>query len=115
MLLPRYGIKTAIIGIGEYLVKCPSCESHNWADVMVVSNYYHFTYIPMFPMYKDATVYCKKCGLRRNGVPFNTTLIPDYSEIKKLYRNPWYTYIGISIAVSFIVLCLIVAAIRAFS
>ena len=89
MFLPKYGIKTATIGVEEYLVKCPSCESYNWADVMVMSNYYYFAFVPIFPIYKDATVFCKKCGLRRTGVGFNSTLISNYSEVKHLYHNPW--------------------------
>ena len=92
MFLIKVGIKTAIIDVGEYLIKCPSCETNSWADVMVISNYWHIFFIPVFPTDKEATTICKKCGLRRNGIPFDQKLINNFGEIKDLYRHPWYTY-----------------------
>ena len=115
MLLPKYGIKTAIIGDGEYLIKCPHCECDTWSDILVISNYYHFFYVPIFPLYKDVTIFCKKCGLRRYGAPFNSTVFSDFSEVKRHYHNPWYTYIGITIATLFILLCVTFAIIGAIS
>ena len=49
MFITKFGIKQAAIDVGEYLVSCPSCECDNRADVMVISNYYHFYYVPIFP------------------------------------------------------------------
>jgi len=80
MMLP-YGIKTVLIDVDEYFVNCPSCESYHWADVAVTSHYYHFSYLPIFPIEKDAYIVCKKCGLRRGGVPFNEKLIADYYAV----------------------------------
>ena len=61
----KYGIKNVIIGVDEYLIKCPSCESDSWADIMILSDYYHFSFVPIFPTDKEATVFCKRCGLKR--------------------------------------------------
>jgi hypothetical protein len=98
MLIPvKYGIERTAIGIGEYLVKCPCCEAHQWADIMVYSVYSHFYYIPLLPNDKDAMVVCKKCGLKRYGVPFDAKLISDFDAIKKHYRHKWFTYTGVSI------------------
>ena len=105
----RYGIKTSLIGADEYLVRCPSCESDNWADVGIISNYYHFYYVPIFPFEKDAYVACKKCGLKRT-VPFDEKLVKNFSEIKGQYHHPWYTYIGIAIMVVFILLGILSSA-----
>ena len=95
MFIPlKYGIERTPIDVDEYLVKCPSCETHQWADVMVYSVYSHFYYIPLLPNDKDAMVICKKCGLKRTGVPFDSKLINNYQEIKHKYRHRWFTYIG---------------------
>ncbi len=83
------------IGIDEYIVKCPSCESEQLADVMIVSNYYHFFYIPIFPIGKEANIFCKKCGLKRYGAALDSKLFINYQTPKKRYRHSWFTYIGI--------------------
>jgi hypothetical protein len=95
----KYGIERANIGIGEFLVRCPCCETDQWAEVMVSSVYSHFYYIPLFPNDKDTYVCCEKCGLKRYGVPFNADLIKNYQDVKGNYRHPWYTYIGAGIIV----------------
>ena len=98
MFIPiKYGLERANIDIGEFMVRCPSCETDQWAEIMVYSTYSHFWYVPIWPSDKDAMVICKKCGLRRYAVPFNSKLISNYQEIKKLYRHKWFTYIGGSI------------------
>jgi len=98
MIIPfKYGIERANIDIGEFMVKCPSCETNQWAEIMVSSVYVHIYYIPLFPSDKDVYVCCEKCGLKRYGLSFDATLIDDYKNVKKKYRHPWYTYIGIMV------------------
>lgn len=94
-----FGIKETAIDIDEYLVRCPSCEGYSLADVMVMSKYYHFYWMPFFPTEKDANVICKSCGLKRDGMAFNSDLINNYNEVKRKYRHPWFTYIGSSIMI----------------
>ena len=98
MFFIKYGILPTNIDAGEFIVKCPCCETDSWADVIVISNYYHFFYVPIFPVSKEANVYCKKCELKRYGMAFNSGLIGNYDEVKQHYKNPWYTYIGVAIA-----------------
>ena len=88
-----YGVKKAAIGMDEFMIKCPSCEVDNFADVMITSNYYHFWFIPIFPIEKEANIVCQKCGLRRYNVPFNSRTFKNYEEIKHKFRHPWYTYL----------------------
>lgn len=99
-----FGEKETPIGVDEFLVKCPSCETHSWADVMVVSHYFHFYFLPFFPTGKDANVICKTCGLKRYGISFNQNLISNFNEVKSQYRHPWFTYIGLAIIISIILL-----------
>jgi len=104
MFFVKFGIATSPIGIGEYMVKCPSCESDQWADIVVLSNYAYFFVIPVFPVGKEANIFCKKCGLKRYGSAFDPRLISDYEQVKKQYRHPWFTYIGAGvIALPFVV------------
>ena len=104
-----YGRKKAYINIGEINIKCPSCESHNWADMMVYSYYYHIFWVPIFPFDKEASVACQKCGLRRHELSFSERLISNFDEIKDKYRHPWYTYIGIGAFTLLIVLVVLAA------
>lgn len=105
-----YGNKQTPIGFDEFLVKCPCCETHSWADVMVLSNYYHMYWIPMFPFDKNANIICKECGLKRYGRSFDSNLISNYREVKSNFRHPWFTYLGVGI-LSLLFLAVIVAAI----
>ena len=99
----KYGIARDPIDVGEFMIKWPSCETDQWADVMVSSVYSHVFYIPLFPSGKDAVVVCKKCGLRRYGVPFDSRLISNFHEVKRLYRHRLFTYTGaIIIALPFV-------------
>ena len=104
-----YGEKQTPIGVDEFLVKCPSCETHRWADIMVVSHYFHFFLLPFFPTGKDAIVICKTCGLKRQGMLFNQNLVSNYQEVKNKYRHPWFTYSGLAIIIFFILLIIVVA------
>lgn len=98
MFIPfKYGLERAVIDTDEFLIKCPSCETHQWAELLISSVYAHVYFIPIYPSYKDAFVCCKKCGLKRYEVPFNEKLIDNYQEIKNKYRNPWHTYAGTAI------------------
>lgn len=104
-----YGVAQTPIGIDEYLVKCPACEAHNWADVQVVGHYFHVSSIPFFPTDKEANIICKTCGLKRYGIPFDQNLMTNYPEIKRNYRHPWFTYIGLSVMIVFFVLIVMTA------
>ena len=113
MFIPiKYGIERTPLGLGEYLIKCPSCESHQWAEIMVFGVYSHFWYIPLMPSDKDAMVICKKCGLKRYGVPFNANLISNYHDEKKHYRHKWFEYIGVTIFASPFLIWIIILAIK---
>jgi hypothetical protein len=111
----KYGLERTPIDTGEFLVKCPLCETDQWADIMISSVYSHIFYIPVMPSDKDAFVCCKKCGLKRHGVPFNSGLISNYKEVKKMYRHPAYTYIGaviIAVPILLAVIFLIIDSIK---
>ncbi len=98
MFIPlKYGLERTPIGYGEYFVRCPHCEANQWSDILVSSVYTHFYYIPLYPTDKDAIVTCKKCGLKRYGVPIDSNLVGDYKEVRKLYHHKWFTYIGVSV------------------
>jgi len=52
VLLPKVGQARTPIDITEYMIYCPACETDQWADVMVLSNYWFCYYVPIFPMEK---------------------------------------------------------------
>ena len=103
------GTRTANIDVDEFLVKCPSCETDSWADVMIVSKYLHFYYVPIFPCDKEANIICNECGLKRYGRSFNSSLMSNYNEIKDKFRHPLYTYVGSGL-ISLAIIVIIIAA-----
>ena len=105
-----YGNQETPIGVEEFLIRCPSCEAHHCADVMVSSNYYHIYWIPIFPFEKNANIICKKCGLKRYGMSFSPSLISNFAEVKGIFKHPWFTYLGAGIF-SFLVIVAIIASI----
>ena len=107
MLFVIFGEQETPVGVDEFLVKCPSCETHSSADIIVVSHYFHFFYIPIFPTGKDVNVICKTCGLKRYGISFTQNLMTNYKEIKSQYRHPWFTYTGLAIIISIILLIIV--------
>jgi hypothetical protein len=92
-----FGRKRTAIDIGEAFLKCPACESHKWADIMVFSLYFHIYWVPIFPYDKEVNIICKDCELKRFEMPFNEQSIGNLNEVKYKYKHPWRTYTGISI------------------
>jgi hypothetical protein len=104
-----YGVKKANIGFDEFLVKCPSCEADNFADVMVTSNYYHIYFVPIFPIEKEVSCICQKCGLKRYDVPFNKRTFKNYTEVKSKFRHPWYSWFFTLIIGTIILISILIA------
>jgi hypothetical protein len=91
----KLGYKLTPIGIDDFLVKCPSCEKHSWAEVTIFSRYIQlYRIIPFFPVDKETIVTCKTCGLERYEMSFGPNLISNYKEIKNNYKHPLFTYTG---------------------
>lgn len=103
-----YGFNHAPIGTDTILLKCPSCEKNSWADVMIVSKYAHIYWIPFYPAYKEVNAICQSCGIKRYGIPLDVDLINNYDVLRKKYRHPWYTYLGIALIV-LIIICTIIS------
>jgi hypothetical protein len=97
-----YGVKEVPICVDDFLIKCPSCETYSWAEVMIISKYIHVFLIPFFPKEKEATVICKKCGLKRCNMTVSSNLIGNIEEYKKKFRHPWFTYTGFGIIMAII-------------
>lgn len=104
-----FGSRQTPIAADEMLIHCPCCETQSWADVMVLSTYYHIYWIPIFPFEKEANIFCKKCGLRRYGRPFTPSLIGNFDEIKSHFRHPWFTFLGAG-ALVFIIIAIMFSA-----
>lgn len=93
-----YGQSSTIINVSEFFVFCPCCESHQWADGMVKSNYYHFYFIPILPIGKEVNLICQNCGIKRYGAGFDSKTFSNFNEIKNNFPHPVSSYIvGISL------------------
>lgn len=99
MALAIYGTRKISIYLDDFLIRCPSCETHSWAEILIVSTHIHLYWIPFFPKEKEANVVCKKCGLRRNNMTVSSKLIENIGDYKKKFRHPWFSYTGSAIIV----------------
>lgn len=102
-----FGTSKSIIGMNEHFRYCPSCEANSMADIMVSSIYYHFYFLPIFPITKEADIISQKCGLRSYGISFNAKTINNYEEIKSKFRHPWYMYFFVTFIFLLIILVII--------
>ena len=114
MAFIAFGVNHMPIGIDEVPVRCPSCEMENPADIMVVGKYLHVFWIPVFPVDKELNIICRSCGLKRYGLPFNSNLLKNYQQLKRDFRHPWISYIGISCLVLLVLTIITVRVIRGY-
>ena len=91
-----YGTKVVPVGVDESFIRCPACESHQHADVMIESHYFHIYWIPIMPFDKTALIICQNCGLKRTRMEINERWFSNYREIKSKFRHPWYAYAGVA-------------------
>jgi len=114
-MLLIWGSKNVNLGIDEFFISCPSCESYHWADSLIVCSYFHIWFIPMFPKSKEVNLICTHCGLKRYDIPFKSKTLDGFEHFRRKYRYPWYTYIGavvIGWGIAAFILTLILQAVR---
>jgi hypothetical protein len=102
-----HGTNKVAIGVDELMIECPSCEVHNFADFMIFSVYHHIYWIPFFPARKEVLIICKKCGLHRNGLTFDSRTLGNFAELKSKFKHPFISYIGIILFLVFIIYLII--------
>ncbi len=102
------GKRKVAIGVDEIFIGCPSCEAHNFSDIMISSVYFHILWIPFFPIRKEASLICKKCGLKRYDLPFDSRTLESCKDIKQKFKHPFYTYIGFAFVSTVLVFSLLV-------
>ena len=106
-----FGVKQIYIGADETYMRCPSCESHTDTELLISGKYFHIYWIPFWPFEKEMSSVCSKCGLKRYNLPIEDKFISDAAEMKRKFKYPWFTYIGLA-AVSFVIAFIIVSCFR---
>lgn len=107
-----YGTSKFPVGVDEIMIECPSCEAHNFADIMISSRYLHVFFVPFIPLSKETSIICKKCGLKRDGLDFKGRTLQNYKELNSKFRHPYITYLGISLVMITIIGAIIASLIR---
>jgi hypothetical protein len=105
-MLVIVGTKQIPIDTENLLLNCPSCNSHQFSDILVSSKYFHFYYLPVIPVDKDAYSICNKCGYQRS-FEFSRKFRLENSIQAKKFRHPMYTYAGILIFIILIIVMII--------
>jgi zinc-ribbon family len=112
MALIIYGTSKVDVGVDEIMIECPSCEAQNFSDIMISSRYFHIFFMPIFPLSKETTIICKKCGLKRVGLDFKGRTLQNYQELNSKFKHPYITYVGISLVMIIIIGAIITNLLR---
>lgn len=107
-----YGTSEIAIGVDEIMIECPSCEAHNFADIMISSRYLHIFFVPFVPRNKETIIICKKCGLKRKGLDFKSRTLQNFKDLNSKFRHPYITYVGVGLVVITIIGTIITSLIR---
>ena len=51
----------------------------------------------------------RELGLKRFGMNFDSGLITNYSDVKRNFRHPWFTYIGRVLLILILVIAIFAA------
>lgn len=108
-----YGESSMNIAKGEEMTHCPYCGCDSTADVFVYGKYFHVFWLPFFPINKDVDLTCHRCGGKRIGPVFKKSLFKYPKHLSMSYRYRWYSYIGVLLVVSSLILVFIADILKA--
>jgi hypothetical protein len=103
MAILIHGTSKVNVGVDEIMIECPSCEVHNFSEIMVSSLYLHIFWVPFVPTGKEVLIICKKCGLKRHGLGFKSRALQNHKELNSKFKHPYITYLGISLVLIIVV------------
>lgn len=104
----RYGTKRVLIGTYDpYPFQCPNCKELDTIEFLIYGDYFHYWYVPIFPEEKDGFASCSNCNFTINSVKFNRNTKEIFQQIRKKYRYPFYTYIGIALILTPIIILIL--------
>lgn len=104
-----HGTKTIVLGIHDpYPLQCPVCKELDSIDITIYGTYFHVWFIPVFPQEKDGYARCQHCDFTIRSVKFNRYTKELFQQIKKKYRFPFYTYFGVAMITSPVIIGILV-------
>lgn len=109
MFIPhKYGTKTFLLGLHDpYPFQCPNCRKIGTVEFAITGEYFHFWYIPCYAVEKDGIATCSECEFRINSIKYNQKTADEFNQIKGKFRFPFYTYTGITIFLSPVIVLII--------
>jgi len=94
-MLILVGTNNKIIKKGNFKhTICPNCREVSAFDYIVFSKYAHLTYIPLFPVGKDAVVICENCDETIDINDFDDTTLSKLAQENNNLKNPVWMYFG---------------------
>ena len=98
------GTRDAIIKKGEaHNVTCPHCNSTSTLEYTVRSKYAQITFIPFFPVEKQAAVKCTNCNNEIELQDLDANTISKLASDNNNLKNPIWMYFG-----SFTLVCFMI-------
>ncbi|MFM7022210.1 MAG: zinc-ribbon domain-containing protein [Flavobacteriales bacterium] len=74
---------------------CPDCGTKNCIDVTIYQRYYHFFFIPVFPVWKSGEIVCSVCGAQYKSKKLSGDLKLSYENVKRQSILPKYMFSGV--------------------
>jgi hypothetical protein len=111
----KFGTYIILLGVEDASpFQCPQCKELTTTEFIITGEYYHFYYIPIFPIGKDGYSRCSNCTSSIRSLKFNKKTSDQFKEISSRYKYPLHTYTGITIIVLPFIILLLSLLISAF-
>lgn len=114
-MLFLYGVRSSIIE--SYLVhlgRCASCnESANYR-VTITGHYFHFFFVPVFPLWKSTVAECQQCRnllKPKSYFPELQKSVYQHFQNNKIVKRPWWHSLGIIIIAGAVLLATILVVV----
>ncbi|MGS2740052.1 hypothetical protein [Sinomicrobium sp. M5D2P17] len=97
-------------------LQCRHCKTEGSTFVNVFGRYFHFFWIPLFPVGKTGVAESRHCQYAWRKREFSPQLKTEYKRLKENAKTPVWHFIGLILMVVLIVLPFVVSLVgRAFN
>jgi hypothetical protein len=97
-----FGTKTTKLTVEPISDICANCGTQHTMDAHIFQKYFHFFFIPLFPIKKTGTSLCTHCKqvLRQREMP--RELKRSFDKVKRQIPMPVWTWAGVALLAAFI-------------
>lgn len=91
-MLLLYGVKNKAVGEASFDKECSKCTQRTHT-LYFFQKYFHFFFIPLFPLWKTGTIECSHCKFTENMSYLPFEVLKRAKEQMKLHASfPWFIF-----------------------